>query len=260
MNRPMSTFCMPHLSIKFMAFAFALFGTSAVHASVIINNTRIIYLQSDKEVTVRLESKNQAPVLVQTWLDKGDEHSTPNVAGIPFVATPPIFRMDPAKQQVIRLSYTGEPLPSNQESLFWFNLLEVPAQSQGDQQGNQLQLAFRSRIKLFFRPKDLAHVIEDAPGKLQWRREISGQSQVLEVYNPTPYHVTFDQIEVLESKQRHARDAATTSGAQNMVAPGGRNRFEIPSLKAPPGAAMTVEFETLDDFGVKVSHSAKVST
>ena len=27
----------------------------------------------DKEVTVRLESKNQTPVLVQTWLDNGDE-------------------------------------------------------------------------------------------------------------------------------------------------------------------------------------------
>ena len=254
----MSVFSMQHLSIKFMALAFALFGTAAVQASVVINNTRIIYSQSDKEVTVRLESKNQAPVLVQTWLDKGDEHSTPDLAGIPFVATPPIFRMEPAKQQVIRLAYTGEPLPSNQETLFGFNLLEVPAQSQGSQEGNQLQLAFRSRIKLFFRPLDLAYAVEDAPGKLQWRREVIGQGQVLEVYNPTPYHVTFDQIDVLESKQRHARKASA-SGSENMVVPGGRNRFELPSLKAPLEAATTVEFETLDDFGVKVSHSAKVS-
>ena len=251
---------MPRLSIKFIALAFALLGTAAVQASVIINNTRIVYGQSDKEVTVRLESKNQAPVLVQTWLDKGDEHSTPDLAGIPFVATPPIFRMEPAKQQVIRLAYTGEPLPSNQETLFWLNLLEVPAQSQSDQDGNQLQLAFRSRIKLFFRPKDLASAVEDAPGKLQWRRESTEQGQVLEVYNPTPYHVTFDQIDVLESKQRHARKTAAASSTDNMVVPGGRNRFEIPTLKALPGAAMTVEFETLDDFGTKISHSAKVST
>ncbi len=259
MTFPMNALPLSHRSIKCMALVAVLSGTALAHASVVINNTRIIYPQNDKEVTVRLESKNQAPVLIQAWLDSGDEHSTPDLAGIPFVATPPIFRMEPGKQQVVRLAYTGEQLPTEQESLFWFNLLEVPAQPQGGQQGNQLQLAFRSRIKLFFRPPNLPYGVEDAPGKLQWRRAASEQGQILEVYNPTPYHVTFEQIDVLESQQRHARKAAK-SGAQNMVAPGARNRFELPDLKAPPGSAATVEFQTLDDFGVKTAHSAKVSS
>ncbi|TFF04954.1 molecular chaperone [Pseudomonas sp. BCA14] len=241
-----------------MALAFALFGGAIAHASVVINNTRIIYPQNDKEVTVRLESKNQSPVLIQAWLDNGDEHSTPDLAGVPFIATPPIFRMEPGKQQVVRLAYTGESLPSKQESLFWFNLLEVPAQAQDAQQANQLQLAFRSRIKLFFRPPNLPYGVEAAPGKLQWRRESTEQGQVLEVYNPTPYHVTFEDIDVLESKLRHARKTAASS-TENMVAPGGRNRFEVPSLKSPPGSATTVEFQTLDDFGVKTSHRARIS-
>ena len=245
------------LSIKLMTLALAVFGAIAAHASVVINNTRIVYPQNDKEVTVRLESKNQAPVLIQAWLDSGDEHSTPDLAGIPFIATPPIFRMEPGKQQVVRLAYTGATLPTTQESLFWFNLLEVPAQAQGDQRSNQLQLAFRSRIKLFFRPPNLPYGVDAAPGKLQWRRESTEQGQVLEVFNPTPYHVTFEHIELLESKQRHARKTAT-SGAESMVIPGGRNRFELPSLKSPPGSAATVEFETLDDFGVKTPHSAKL--
>lgn len=248
-----------HLPIKLLTLAFALFGAVAVHASVVINNTRIIYPQNDKEVTVRLESKNQAPVLIQAWLDSGNEHSTPDLAGIPFIATPPVFRMEPGKQQVVRLAYTGEALRPTQESLFWFNLLEVPAQSQGAEQSNQLQLAFRSRIKLFFRPKGLPYGVESAPEKLEWRRETTERGQILEVYNPTPYHVTFEQVELLDSKQRHARKAAATS-AENMVAPGGRNRYELPSLKSPPGNAATIEFQTLDDFGVKVSHSAKLST
>ncbi|PRA30388.1 fimbrial biogenesis chaperone [Pseudomonas poae] len=247
-----------HLATRLLALSLALFGMAA-HASVVINNTRIIYPQNDKEVTVRLESKNQAPVLIQTWLDSGDEHSTPESTAIPFIATPPIFRMEPGKQQVIRLAYTGEPLSSNQESLFWFNVLEVPAQSQNAEQGNQLQLAFRSRIKLFFRPPNLPYSVEDAPGKLQWRRDATEQGQVLEVYNPSPYHVTFDEVELLDSQQRHARKASV-SGADNMVIPGGRNRFELPSLKSPPGAAATIEFQTIDDFGVKTSHSVKVSS
>ncbi len=249
-----------NLSIKLMALILALLGSVAAHASVVISNTRIIYPQSQKEVTIRLESKNQAPVLVQTWLDSGDEHSTQDLAGIPFIATPPIFRMEPGKQQVVRLAYTGESLPTDQESLFWFNLLEVPGQPpEAQNASNQLQLAFRSRIKLFFRPQNLPYGPEDAPGKLQWRREATEQGQVLEVYNPTPYHVTFEQIELLDSAQRHARKESSSS-AENMVVPGGRNRYVLPSLKAPPGKQASVEFETLDDYGVRTPHSAKLST
>ena len=250
-----ATFVSP-LAARLMALIFALLGAAAAHASVVINNTRIIYPQDDKEVTVRLESKNRAPVLIQVWLDSGDEHATPDLASVPFIATPPIFRMEPGKQQVVRLAYTGEAQAANQESLFWFNLPEVPAHSQ---EANQLQLAFRSRIKLFLRPPNLPYGVDAAPGKLQWRRESTAQGQVLEVFNPTPYYVTFEQIEVLESAHRHARKAAG-SGAENMVAPGARQRFELPSLKTPPGAAATVEFQTLDDYGVRSTHSAKVST
>lgn len=247
-----------HLPARLMAMMFALFGAVSVQASVVINSTRIVYPQNDKEVTVRLESKNQTPVLVQTWLDDGDEHSTPDLAGIPFVVTPPIFRMEPGKQQVVRLAFTGETLPSTQESLFWFNLLEVPSQSQDAQQSNQLQLAFRSRIKLFFRPQSLPYSVEAAPGKLNWRRVSTEQGLALEVHNPTPYHVTFEQIDVLAAGQRHVREPAA-SGAENMVLPGGRNRFEFPRLETPLNTPVTIEFQALDDFGVKVPHSAKVS-
>lgn len=255
----MNATSLSHLPAKCPLLTWALFfGAAVAQASVVINSTRIVYPQQAKEVTVRLESKNQAPVLIQAWLDNGDERSTPDLAAAPFVATPPIFRMEPGKQQVVRLAYTGDTLPSAEESLFWFNVLEVPAQTPGAQQGNQLQLAFRSRIKLFFRPQNLPYAVEAAPGKLQWRRVSNAQGQALEVYNPSPYHVTFEQIDLLESGRRHARQAAT-SGAENMVTPGARQRFELPTLKTPPGAAATVEFRTLDDFGAKVSHSTKVA-
>ncbi|MGR3887167.1 fimbrial biogenesis chaperone [Pseudomonas sp. 1152_12] len=247
-----------YLPAKLMAMVFVLFGTSVAQASVVIHNTRIIYPQDDKEATLRLESKNQAPVLVQTWIDSGDEHSTPELAGIPFVVTPPIFRMEPGKQQVVRLAYTGETLPASQESLFWFNLLEVPSQSQESGQSNQLQLAFRSRIKLFYRPSNLPYDAKAAPAKLQWRRVSTEHGLALEVHNPSPYHVTFDQITVLAAGQRHVREPAA-SGAENMVPPGGRTRFELPGLKLLPSTAASVEFQTLDDFGVKVPHSAEVS-
>lgn len=240
-----------------VSLAIALLATVSVQASVILSSTRVIYPQTDREVTVRLESKNQKPVLLQVWLDDGDENSTPAAGNVPFVVTPPVFRMEPGQQQVIRLAYTGEALPAERESLFWFNALEVPAQVQGEAQ-NQLQMAFRSRIKVFFRPPNLPYEVTSSPGKLQWSHASTEQGQMLEVYNPTPYHVSFDQIEMLTAGQRHAREPGASS-ADNMVVPDGRNRFLLPSLKSPPTTAMTVKFQALDDFGVAVSHTAGVS-
>ena len=242
---------------RFMTLTVALLSSAAVQASVIVNSTRIVYPQNDNEVTVRLESKNQAPVLVQAWLDSGGEQSTPDVATAPFVVIPPIFRMEPGKQQVVRLAYTGQDLPSAQEGLFWFNLLEVPSQRQGAAQSNQFQLAFRSRIKLFLRPANLPYGVEAAPGKLRWQRVATEQGQALDVFNPSPYHVTFEQIRVQVAEQQHVREPAA-SGAENMVIPGGRLRFALPRLTAPLNRCASVVFETLDDFGAKVRHTTEV--
>lgn len=254
MKCPMKT---PRICRLLMAVTMALFASVAAHASVVIENTRIVYPQQDREVTVRLESKNQAPVLIQAWLDRGNEHSTPEEAAVPFIATPPIFRMEPGKQQVVRVAYTGERLPATQESLFWFNLLEVPSQSPGTLPRNQLQLAFRSRIKVFLRPTDLPYSVEAAPEKLQWRRVASERGQALEVFNPTPYHVTFEQVEVLGASSGQAR--RTVSGPDTMVAPEGRIRFELPGDASAAKTPLSVEFQTLDDFGLKTPHNAKVS-
>ncbi|MFL6875044.1 molecular chaperone [Pseudomonas marginalis] len=247
-----------HWLTRLSLLTLALICPVMAQASVVISSTRIIYPQQDKEVTVRLESKNQVPVLMQAWLDKGDEHSTPDAGGIPFVVTPPIFRIEPGRQHVVRLAYTGETLTSKQESLYWFNLLEVPSQAQDADQGNQLQLAFRSRIKVLLRPPSLPFAAEAAPAKLQWRSVTTEHGPSLEVYNPTPYYVNFDQIEVVAQGQRHARKSAASSG-DNMVAPDSRNHFQIAGLASLRTTEMTVEFQTLDDFGLTIQHSAKVS-
>ncbi|MEN2733548.1 fimbria/pilus periplasmic chaperone [Escherichia coli] len=41
--------------------------------------------------------------------------------------TPPIFRMDSKSGQTVRIVYTGESLPKDRESLFYLNVLDIPA-------------------------------------------------------------------------------------------------------------------------------------
>ncbi|BBP80164.1 fimbrial chaperone [Pseudomonas sp. Ost2] len=242
-----------------LALAILMLSTSFMaRASVIITGTRVVYPANQKEVTIRFENKNQKPALVQVWLDTGDEEVAPEQARVPFLATPPIFRMEPGKQQVVRLAYTGESLPKDKESLFWLNMLEVPPKARDSEESNQLQLAFRTRIKVFFRPRDLPYPPAQAVEKLRWTLVSGVQGPALEVHNPTPYHLNFDSVELVAAGQRHAKPVGQT-GAGNMVNPNASNRFVLPSLKSAPAAGALVEFQTIDDYGARHSHKVQVT-
>lgn len=98
-----------------------------VMADIVISGTRVIYKSDQKSVSVRLENKGNSHLLVQSWLDTGDDNAEPGSINVPFTATPPVSRIDAKRGQTIKLMYTGSTvLPSDKESVFWFNVLEVP--------------------------------------------------------------------------------------------------------------------------------------
>lgn len=80
-----------------------------------------------KSINVRLNNGDSTPSLIQAWLDTGDPSSPPDSVRVPFIITPPVFRMEPLSGQTMRIMYTGEKLPADRESLFWLNVLDIPA-------------------------------------------------------------------------------------------------------------------------------------
>ncbi|MBF7977886.1 MULTISPECIES: fimbria/pilus periplasmic chaperone [Rahnella] len=163
-----------------------------VVAGIIIAGTRVIYPSSVKEVSVKLNNAGKQPVLIQSWIDTGDIHAKPAAIQVPFILTPPINRVESGKGQTLRISYTGETLPSNKESVFWLNVLEIPSKGQGKLAENRLQVAFRTRIKFFYRPAGLDGKANDAPDAIIWQAK--GQSIL--ALNPTPYFVSFVSLSV----------------------------------------------------------------
>lgn len=123
---------------------------SQAMAGVVITGTRLVYPASQKEITVKLNNNGSKPALVQAWVDTGDVQSSPTSSKAPFLLSPPVSRIDPSKGQSLRLMFTGASLPANKESVFWFNILEIPPKAEGPVEMNVLQMAFRSRIKIFF--------------------------------------------------------------------------------------------------------------
>lgn len=209
------------------------------YASVIISGTRVIYPSDQKELTVKLDNVGKSPVLVQSWIDNGDADARPEKIQVPFILTPPINRIEAKKGQTLRLSYSGTPLPANKESVFYLNVLEIPAKDKNLQSSNLLQMAFRSRIKLFFRPVGLTGNANDAVKALNWRASSNGVT----ASNPTPYYVSLVDV-ALGGKKVEGQ----------MVPPGGSQSFALPGV----GAGSQLAISSVNDYGAIVNGTAVV--
>ncbi|WP_176059460.1 fimbria/pilus periplasmic chaperone [Paraburkholderia sp. BCC1876] len=237
------------ISKAMTVFALSWLAGSA-QAGVVISGTRVIYQAKEREVTVKLSNEGDAPALVQVWLDTGNPNALPDESKVPFTLSPPLFRLDPKKGQSLRLIYTQEPLPQDKESLFWLNVLEVPPRATTGttaDQPNSLQLAFRSRIKLFFRPAGLPGNADDAAAQVRWKfvRKDNG-AYALEATNPTPYHVTFSKIVATEGASNW------TSEKGGMVDPGASADFDVGRVAPLAEVPAQVDYTFLNDYGAGV--------
>lgn len=238
-----------NICIKKFAWAFFVFSSGMMisqpdYASIVMNGTRVIYQGNKSEVTISLTNKNKRPVLIQSWIDTGNENATPEKISVPFVLTPPINRVDPDKGQTIRISYTGTPaLPTDKESVYWLNVLEVPSKDKNSADVSQkLNVVFRTRIKLFYRPEGLDGNSNDAPDELHWH--LSGQNAT--VKNSSKYNVTIFTV-----KYKGNGSASESNGA--MVAPGDTHQFTLKNS----GNINGLSFSTINDYGALIDHKAK---
>ncbi|OVZ89772.1 fimbrial assembly protein [Yersinia frederiksenii] len=185
----------------FIAFTLVtlLVAATVARAEVMISGTRVIYNEKQREGVVKVSNTGNMPVLLQAWIDNGNANARPDTIKVPFSVTPPVIRLDPKRDQTIRLFRTGSGLATDRETLFWFNLLEIPPKPTKSATGedNKLQLAFRTRIKMFYRPAELVMPSEQAMKHLTF----SKKGNQLVIKNASPYYITFRKIELSASKE-----------------------------------------------------------
>lgn len=208
---------------------------------MVIDGTRIIFPGDKKEIAVRATNMGETPSLTQVWVDDGRVQNQPEKDAAPFIVLPPIVRIEPGKGQSWRLVFNGSRLPQDRESLFWFNLLDIPPEPKNGKTDNYLQLAIRSRIKLFYRPAGVAAEKIAAEKALSWALAPTGNG--LRVSNASARYITIDSITL--NGQKHAA---------GMVAP--FSSLEI----APKGVALRTlpakfSFTTINDYGAVVNHN-----
>ncbi|MGU3489073.1 fimbrial biogenesis chaperone [Enterobacter bugandensis] len=165
-----------------------LIGTAfTTHAAINLDRTRIIFPESDKASSLKVDNQSKAlPYLALSWIENADGRKE----DAHFMALPPLQRIEAGSASQVRIvkQVATSQLPKDRESLFYFNLREVPPKSSStSEERSVMQVAMQSRIKLFWRPKAIAK----KPGEqAEMRMEITANAKGLTVHNPTPYYIT----------------------------------------------------------------------
>lgn len=152
-------------------------------AAVALDRTRAIFPGSEKNIVLNISNDSQKkPYLAQVWLEDAKGNKLVDY----LTVTPPLQRLEPAGKSVIRVTALPSvaSLPQDRESLFWFNLREVPPKSD---RPNVLQIALQTKIKLFYRP---AGIIPERYSRQDTQLVLHKVSGGYRVENPTPYFQT----------------------------------------------------------------------
>ncbi|AYA42313.1 fimbria/pilus periplasmic chaperone [Xenorhabdus nematophila] len=175
-----------------MTTAIALTGLMSVHqamAAITLDRTRVIFNGDVKSVSLNIENQHQdLPYLAQSWIE--DEKG--NKINSPLVVVPPVQRVEAGSKSQIKIQTLPAiaQLPQDRESLFYFNVREIPPRSE---KPNVLQLALQTRIKLFYRPEAVIARRVDLDNPWQEKLTLTREGNHYLVNNPTPYYITLSE-------------------------------------------------------------------
>ncbi|MBG5925684.1 MULTISPECIES: molecular chaperone [Providencia] len=229
--------------MKTLVLLLTILFSSSTFSNVIITGTRIIYPADADSITVQLTNNSKTSSLVQSWIDNGDENSTPENSEAPFYLSPPIVKIEGLQGQQLKIKKIPGKLSDNVESVFFLNVLDIPKTPESAKGKNAIQLATRSRIKIFYRPIGLTESSDEVINHASYQIK---NNNIL-VKNNSQYHLTIAAITPLDDKNNSLIDSA-------MIAPMSEKELPIKgTMKSHDLILMYV-----DDYGVFKSKNIKL--
>ncbi|PQQ42012.1 molecular chaperone [Photorhabdus luminescens] len=220
--------------------------TAAQAGGVSIDTTRIIYSADRHAATTSVRNNSKEAI----YLMQMTVSSTPEGGKTtPFLVTPPLFRLEPGNQNQVRIIKTGQALPTDRESLFWFTAKAIPLSHEpgnvtGQQVTGGIQIALAHTIKLMYRPSGLPIGPEKGFGALRFKPTDTG----ITVTNPSPYYITFTSLKV------GGHELMTQKQKENMVSPFSALSFPLKGVHYPTKVSWTV----INDFGGSSSYKGEI--
>ena len=192
--------------------------SNQVWAALALDSTRYIYKGDSQSLPLTVKNDAKMEFGAQVWVENIIENDTRPT----FITTPPFFIIKGEGEQLIRIMKVSDHMPKDKESIYWFNLQEIPPK----QKGSGIALAIRTRVKLLYRPEGLEAgrkgaeknlTVEYLPGE-QW------------LVNTTPY--IFAVQSVLDVNDQPLEFNHEDSQTLAMFMPGDRVRISNMSVKA----------------------------
>jgi chaperone protein EcpD len=234
----------PGLFKAFSALALSLLVlgvATRAQADMTIDTTRIIYLGGKRDVTFKISNiSKEQPSFVQLWLDDGNISATAEDAVSPFNLTPPVARINAGASQVVRMVFTGEPLPPDRESIFYFNMLELPQKSASE---NKLSFAVRTRIKVFYRPEGIKGEPISGLDQVTWKIVQKDKEWVAEGSNPTPFYLSFFSLALDDNEKFEF------SVDGNMLPPMGKLSVRLGEVGKMKQTYKAIKVNYINDYG-----------
>ncbi|MEW5561992.1 molecular chaperone [Enterobacter asburiae] len=163
------------------------FSAAISHAALTPDRTRIIYNADMKSISLNINNDNKKlPFLAQSWIEDS-QHKKVNG---PLVVMPPLQRINAGERSLVRIATTAgvAQLPQDRETLFYFNLREIPPRPE---KSNVMQIALQSQLKLFYRPKA---IVPEKAAVWQDQLLFNQTSAGVSIENPTPYYITLSSM------------------------------------------------------------------
>ncbi|MBO2605422.1 molecular chaperone [Shewanella algae] len=220
--------------ILFCSFVFIVSTKS--FAGVSLDSSRVIFHSDNSTQQINLVNANDYPVIVQIWVnDGGFDISSEDASYVPVIPVPAIFNLSPRERRSINLIRIRDDMPVNMESLYWFNIYEIPPHSNSSLVSeNVMVVTMQTQYKLFFRPDFIKEKITKVGEyiKLNW---CDGK---LKINNQGPFYLTITRIEL---------DNHTPPLQPQMLAPFSSDSLELPIKPSAQSASIYY----LDDYGVE---------
>lgn len=220
--------------ILFFIVLFSFGARAQESGGVYLGATRLVYVSSSKTASLSVGNSSDKDIwLVRSWVSSAnlDYESADDV---PFVVTPPLYRLDSGGSIAVRINSWGGALPMDRESLFYINVAAIPPTkktSVGD--GGKIQFSLNNKIKMFYRPDALSDykLVSSAYKKITVQVVPHG----IRFKNPTPYYITLTQLKL--------NDATPENESGLMLAPFGE------STLPHKGRTGKLSFKSINDFG-----------
>lgn len=232
---------------------------------VIPEKSRIIFNGKNTLQSYVLVNTNIYPVVVQLWVDNGEFNKNPELTSAPFVVTPVMSKMEPAKINEMKVLYTEDDgkMPSDRETLYWLNIFEVPPINNNKTTEHEITLSMLTQIKLIYRPRNLdinpLDLVNTLDG-LVFRLTTNDKNTLdMTIENPTAYVASLAQVALQGEVKNKEAPLQPDELSSVTILPKTSKTISI-ALNRSSSDIQHIEYWLIDDQGKFIKKRAKVSS